>query len=154
MILDILGLPIRVAKLETSIQFQSWEKLWARDMFIVTYISILTTHVSIVLLVLIKSSKIFENTICFPKSWNNEISKKKVIGLSFGHSQHLQVIIPQETQPWTLLILGYMAFATLNVTVWKNTSFIQSNDSEANVVFIKKCKVNVKYSLLSKCFQK
>lgn len=93
----ILGLPIRVAKLETSIQFQSWEKLWARDMFIVTYISILTTDVSIVLLVLIKSSKIFENTTCFPKSWNNEISENKVLGLSFGHSQHLQIIIPQET---------------------------------------------------------
>ena len=65
---DILGLPIRVAKLETSIQFQSLEKLWTRDLFIMTYIFILTTHVSMVLLVLIKISKIFENTVCFPKS--------------------------------------------------------------------------------------
>lgn len=48
-----------------------------REVFIVTYIFILTTHVSMVLLVLIKISKIFENTICFPKSGNNEISENK-----------------------------------------------------------------------------
>lgn len=49
-----------------------------------------------------------------------------------------------------------MAFAILNVTVWKKkTFFIQSNDSEANAAFSKKCKVNVNYSLLLfKCFPK
>ena len=50
--------------------------------------------------------------------WKQRIARE-VIGLSFGHSQHWEVVIPQETQPWTLLILGYMAFAILNVTVWK-----------------------------------
>ena len=91
------------------------------------------------------------------KQWDlwKQRTAREVIGLSFGHSQHWDVVIPQDTQPWTLLILGYMAFVILNVTVWKRTFFIQSNDSETNAAFNKKCKVNVNYSLLLfKCFQK
>lgn len=41
------------------------------------------------------------------------LKAREVTGLSFGHSE-LEVLISQETQTWTLLILEYVAFAILN----------------------------------------